>query len=226
MISTLGSRTQRRRRSISQPTPMPQTISPATMAANSAVAAPSENDADADGGDREAIKNEGGGVIGQSFALENDEEAPRQLHPAGDRQRRHRVGWRDDGAQYEADRPWKAQQPVRRRGDGGRREHHATQGQQRYRAKVEAEFAPAHRDGGGIDDRRQHEQQDEIGRQLQRRQPGNEREPDAGDDQQDRRGNLQSRRGDRDSGNHREKHDQNLERVGHVRAAVTFDDRA
>jgi hypothetical protein len=43
MISMRGSRTQRRNRSISQPTPMPHKISLTMMAANTLAAWPSEN---------------------------------------------------------------------------------------------------------------------------------------------------------------------------------------
>ena len=104
-----------------------------------------ENDAGAHRRDREAVEDERGRVVRQSFALENDEEAPRKLHAPRDRQRRDRVGRRHNGAQDEADRPGKAQQPMGRRRDRDRGEHDAADRQQRDRAQVEAELVPAHR---------------------------------------------------------------------------------
>ena len=53
----------------------------------------------------EAIEDERGSVVRQPFAFENDDEAPRKLHAARDRERRHGVRRRDDGAQGEAHRP-------------------------------------------------------------------------------------------------------------------------
>ena len=97
---------------------------------------------------------------------------------------------------HEADRPGKAQQPMGRRGDGDRGEHDAADRQERDRAQVEAELLPAHLHRVPVDDRRQHEQQDEIGRELQRRQSGDQGEPNAGDHQENGGRNLQSFRDD------------------------------
>ena len=55
-------------------------------------------------------------------------------------------------------------------------EDDASNGKQRDRAQVEPELPPAHRHRGRVDDRRQHEHQDEVGRELQRRQSRNEGE--------------------------------------------------
>ena len=165
--------------------------------------------------DREAIKDERGRVIGQPLALENDDQAPRKLHALRDRQGRHRVGRRNDGAQDEADRPGKAQQEMGRRGDGDGREHDTADRQERDRAQVEAEFLPAHLHRVPIDDRRQHEQQDKIGSELQARQPRDQGEPNAGDHKENGRGNLQSFRDEADHGYDGQKQDQNLERFGH-----------
>ena len=66
-------------------------------------------------------------------------------------------------------------------------EDDAAEREQRDRAQVEAEFAPAHGDAGRIDQRRQNAEQHQFRRQLDPRQAGNERERDAGDDEQNRR---------------------------------------
>ncbi len=63
------------------------------------------------------------------------------------------------------DRPRELQQVMRRRGDGAGGEHDAAEGEQRDRPQVEAEFAPAHRDAGRIDQRRQEHQQHQLRRQ-------------------------------------------------------------
>ena len=176
-----GSRTQRRRRS-HEPA---DANSPDDLPCNDRHKAAGGRDererSRAHRHDREAIKDERRRVVRQSLALENDEQAPRKLHALRDRQRRHRVGRRNDGAQYEADRPGKAQQEMGRRGDGDRGEHDTADRQQRDRAQVEAELFPAHLHRVPIDDRRQHEQQDKIGRELQARQPRDQGEPNAGD---------------------------------------------
>ena len=108
---------------------------------------------------REAIEDQRGGVVGEAFAFEDDENPMRQMQPLGDRQRRDHVGWRDDGAEHEADAPGQAEQRVRRSGDRASREDHAADGEQRDRPQVGLEFPPAHGDAGGIDQRRQHHQQ-------------------------------------------------------------------
>ena len=108
-------------------------------------------------GDREAIEDERGRVVGQAFALENDDQALGKLQSLRDRQRGNGVGRRDDGAQDKADRPGKAQQPVRSRGDRDRGEHDTTDRQQRDRAQVEAELFPTHLHCVPVDDGRQHE---------------------------------------------------------------------
>jgi hypothetical protein len=77
-----GSRTQRRKRKISQPTPMPQTISPATMAANVAAASPKEKTPRAHGNDRETVEDKRCGIIRESLAFQDDKDAPGNLHSA------------------------------------------------------------------------------------------------------------------------------------------------
>ena len=81
----------------------------------------------------------------------------------------------------------KFRQIVRGRCDRAGGEYDAAEGEQAYRAQVEIEFAPAHRDAGGIDQRRQDHQQDEFRREFDFRQAGDQRHADAGNDQQDRR---------------------------------------
>ena len=59
-------------------------------------------------------------------------------------------------------------------------------GEQQDRAQVEAELPPAHGDARRVDQRRQDPEQHQFRSELDPRQAGNERKPDAGDDQKDR----------------------------------------
>ena len=59
--------------------------------------------AGADRGDGKAIEDQRGGVVGEAFAFEHDDQPARQAEPADDGERRDRVGRRDDGAEHEAD---------------------------------------------------------------------------------------------------------------------------
>ena len=146
----------------------------------------SENSPVDDRRHREAVEDQRGGVVGEPFALEHDEDSPRQAELARDRQRRHHVGRRDDGPEQEADAPWQPDQVMRRGRDHEGGEDHAADRQQGDDAQIEVEFAPAHRDAGRIDQRRQHQQQHQFGRQFQRGHARHEGERGAGEQQQDR----------------------------------------
>ena len=74
-----------------------------------------------------------------------------------------------------------AEQTVHRGRHRAGGEDDAAEREQRDRAQVEAELAPAHRHAGRIDQRRQDAEQHQLGRQLDARQAGNERKPDAGE---------------------------------------------
>ena len=125
---------------------------------------------------REAIQDQRGGVVGQALALEHHQDPARQPELAGDRQRRHHVRRRDDGAEQEADIPRQPDQIMRRGGDRAGRENHAADRQQDDRAQIVFELAPAHGDAGRIDQRRQHHQQHQFRRQFQRRHARHEGE--------------------------------------------------
>ena len=96
--------------------------------------------------------------------------------------------------EQEADGPRQPDQIMRRGGDREGGEDHAADRQQDDRAEVEFEFAPAHGDARRIDQRRQHHQQHQFGRQFQRRHARHEGQHDAGQQQQDRRRDIDSPR--------------------------------
>jgi hypothetical protein len=168
-----------------------------------------------DGGDREAVEDERGRVVGEPFAFQHQHDAARQAEPARDRQRRHHVGRRDDGAQHEADRPVELEQIMRRRRHRAGGEHHAAEGEQCDRPQVETEFTPAHGEAGRIDQRRQDHQQHEFWRQLHLRQPWHQRHADAGNHQQDRGRNVEPLGRDRDCRQDRQHEQQRLHGRGH-----------
>ena len=171
--------------------------------------------AGAHGGDREAVEDQGRGVIGEALALQHDDEPARHAETAHDRQRRDRIGRRDDGAEQKADGQRHAEQPVH----GGRHraggEDDGPERQQRDRAQVETEFAPAHGDAGRIDQRRQDAEQHQLRRQLDPRQAGREREPNAGDDEQDRGSGVEPPRDNGDDRQHGEQQQYGLDRRRH-----------
>ena len=166
-------------------------------------------------GHREAVEDQGRGVIGEPLALQHDDQPARHAETAHDRQRRDRIGRRDNGAEQKADGPRHAEQPVH----GGRHraggEDHGAKGQQRDRAQIETEFAPAHGDARRIDQRRQDAEQHQLRRQLDPRQAGRERKPNAGDDEQDRRRGIEPPRHDGDHRQHGEQQQYGLNRRRH-----------
>jgi hypothetical protein len=74
-------------------------------------------DARADRRHGEAIEDQRRGVVGKPFAFQDDKDAPRDLHAARNGERSHGVGWRNDRAEQETDRPIKAHEPVSRGGE-------------------------------------------------------------------------------------------------------------
>ena len=166
---------------------------------------------------REPVEDQRGGVVGQPFALEHDEDAARHAELAGNRQRRHHVRRRDDGPQQEADAPGQADQVMRRGGDREGGEDHAADRQQDDRPEVGFELAPAHGDARRIDQRRQHHEQHQFGRQFHRRHARHEGERDAGEQQQDGRRDIDPARQQRGSCQHGEQDQKDLKLGFHDR---------
>jgi hypothetical protein len=102
-----------------------------------------------------------------------------------------------------------------RRRDRHGGEHDASHRQERNRTQIEAELVPAHRHRGRIDDRRQHQEQYQLGRELERRQPGDERQDHPGDDQQNRRRDFEAGGHHRDRRDDGQQQDQDLDSLNH-----------
>ena len=101
---------------------------------------------------------------------------------------------------------------MRRRRDHHRGEGDATDGEKPDRTQVEAELAPAHLERQGVDDGRQHQQQHDLWRELDRRQAGHQREQDAGDDERNGWRNLEPVGDDGDRRNHGQQQNEDLDR--------------
>ncbi|MEY9454031.1 hypothetical protein ABIG07_002979 [Bradyrhizobium ottawaense] len=195
--STCGSPDHLRKRRESQPTPMPKAISLATMRRKFAGGERQREMPDHDGGQREAVEDQRCGIIGKPLTLEDDQEPPRHVEPARDRERRHHVGRRDDGAEQEADGPGQADHIVR----GGRHhrcgEDHGSDREQHDGTQIVLELTPAHGNARRVDQRRQHHQQHQFRRQFHRGHARHEGEADARQHQQDGGGDVEAACGQR-----------------------------
>ena len=168
-----------------------------------------------DRGDGKAVKDQGRGVVGETFALEHEDKPARQPERADDGERGNRVGRRHDGAEHEADGQGHAEEEVRDRRHRAGGEQDAAERQERDRAQVETEFAPAHRHAGGIDQRRQDAEQHQFRSQLDPRQAGNQRNADTGDDKKNGRRGVEPPRDDGDDHQHRQQKQDGLHRRRH-----------
>ena len=149
-------------------------------------------------GNCEAVKDQCGGIVGEAFAFEHDDQSPRHTEPPRDGEGRHHVRRRDDRAKQERHAPLPAEQIMQCDGDRAGGEHHAAECQQCDGPEVEAELAPAHRDAGRVDQRRQDDEQHDLRCQLDAWQARDERQRNARDHQEDRRRDLEPLRQHRD----------------------------
>jgi hypothetical protein len=88
----------------------------------------------ADRGDGKTVKDQRGGVVGEAFPFEHDDEPARNAQPANDGERRNRIRRRHNGAEHESDRKRHAEQPVCHCGHRTGGEDDTTDRQQRDRA--------------------------------------------------------------------------------------------
>jgi hypothetical protein len=169
-----------------------------------------------DRGDREAIQDQRGGIVDETFALQHDQHASRQPQASGDCERCDCIGRRDDGAKQEAETPRQAAEVMHRDRDRGRGENHASDRQQRDRPQVQSELAPAHCDARRIDQRWQHDQQHDLRLELEPRQAGHKRKADAGHQQHHSRRDVQPSRQNCCSRKHGEQDQEDFEAMRHA----------
>nr|WP_245839587.1 hypothetical protein [Mycobacterium aquaticum] len=146
-----------------------------------------ERERTGDGGrDRDAIGDQCGGIVEQPLALDAADQPSRCIKTLHDRRCGDWVGGRHDGAQHERRRPsHSGNQRVRGPRDAGHRDEDQHHGAQCQITKVGPEVAEVGVDRRLVQQRRQEQREDEVGFELDLRQPGDESEGRAADHQHD-----------------------------------------
>ena len=103
-----------------------------------------------------------------------------------DRGRRHRVGRRDDRAERERDRPRQPDHLVGDDGDRGRGDQHEPDRGQRDRPRAVAQAAQVGEERGRVQQRRQEDEQHQVGVERDLGDPRHQPEQQASDHQRDR----------------------------------------
>ena len=145
--------------------------------------------------DGDPVDDDPGRVVGQALALEDREDGRGQPNLAGDRARRQRIGRADDGAEHErcAERQL-GREPVGGESDADRREEDEAHGEDADRPEVPHELAPPQPRARAEEERRQKDLQDQVGRDLDVRQPGQDRQDQTAEGQERRIGQSQPSR--------------------------------
>ncbi len=178
---------------------------------------PSQNDSDDDAADRDAdkldarveqrkrsghdrrhgelVEHESGSVVHQALALEDRDDAARDVEPGQDRRRRHGVGGRDDGAEHERDGPGEVRHhELQRRAHRERGRNDEADGEQADGADVRPEIAPRGEQRRLVKNGRQHQHEDELRVERKLRQLRQEAERGAADHQRDGIGKIEAAR--------------------------------
>src|SRR5271156_2930582 len=126
------------------------------------------------------------GVIDEAFTFEDVDDAAAKPDAAGDRCRGDRVGGRDDGAEEEPEPPVEAGKDAGRGpGDSDDGECYQAESEQRDVDDVVTEVAPGGVPGGSIEERRQDDEEDEVGVEGEVGDRGNEAEQQSAEDHDD-----------------------------------------
>ena len=139
------------------------------------------------GGDRELERGQRGRVVDEALALEHRDDPPRRAHASGDGGRRHGIGRPEDRAEHDRGLPRQAvDQLVRDPRDAERRRQHEPDCEQADRPRVAAQLAQVGEQRGRVEQRRQRDDEDEVGVEPDVGHPRDEREQRAADGQPDR----------------------------------------
>ena len=164
-----------------------------------------------DGRHRELVGDEGRRVVDQRLAFDDRHVAARGADARGDRRRRDGIGGRHDGAQHEGRLP---RHPVDHLVGDDRhahhREDHEADREQADLAQVVAQLVQRGEEGRGVEQRRQDDDQHDVGVELHVGDARDEAERRAADDEQDRIGDLPvvgDHEQDRDGAQHGEQHE-------------------
>ena len=152
-------------------------------------------------GDREAVEDEGGGVVEQALAFQHGDDALGQAEVLQDGGRRDRVRRGDDGAERDRGGPGQVgHQQLGGHGHHGRREQDRAEGEQQDRAEVGAEGGPVRPVGARLEERRQEEDQSQLRIEFDRRQARHQGQRHSAQDQRDGERHVQA------TGDERQRH--------------------
>ena len=130
--------------------------------------------------------HEGRAIVYEALAADDRADALGHAEPAEDRLGRHGVRRREDSPEHERQRPRQPDHEVGRRGDHEDRREHEAYGQQRDRPQVRAQVERRGEETSRVQERRQEDHEDHLGRYLHRRQPRREAEREPAEHQEDR----------------------------------------
>jgi hypothetical protein len=139
------------------------------------------------GGDGRAQGDESRRVVDERLALEDRDDPPRQADGPAHRCRRHRVGRCHHRPQCEGNGEGDGEQPPHEQPDAGRSEEHQTDRQPEDRMPITCEIHQRGLEGGGIQQRRQDAEEDDVGTERDLRDEREVRADDPDEDEHERR---------------------------------------
>ena len=127
------------------------------------------------------------GVVDQAFSFENVDDAAGKSDTSCDGCSRDRVGGGDDGSEHQPDTPVEAGEGIRgHQGNCENGESHQPEGQKKDIDEVVAEVAPGGEPRGGVEKRRENDQEDQVGVEGNPGDARDETESQPSDDHDDR----------------------------------------
>ena len=134
---------------------------------------------------RRSIGDQGGGVVEQRLALDQGPDDARRPEPAEHARGGQGIGRPDDGTEGERARPAETRDDrVRDHGHDDHGEDHQPERQPDERGEVGAELADRRFDGGREQQRRQEDQQHQVGLERDPGQAGDQRQAEPTEDEQ------------------------------------------
>ena len=145
-------------------------------------------------GHGDAVEDEPRPVVHEALALHDRDELAGHSEPAGDRGRSERIGRRDDRAEHERGRPGQPlDEFVRDDGHPDRRDDDEADREEPDRPCIGPEVAEGGEERGPVEERREHDEEDELRVELQVRHPRNDADCQAAEDEEDGVGNPKHR---------------------------------
>jgi hypothetical protein len=173
--------------------------------------------------DRDLVDDQGAGVVDQALALEHVDDPARDPGAAQDRRRGDRVGRADDRAEGDRHRPGEVEGEVCDRADDDRGRQHQPDREQRDHPGVVAQGVEVGEESARVEQRRQEDQQHEVGVELDLRDPRHQAERQPAEHEDDRIRHLPPV-GKRVQQRHRDQQscDENLDLAHRSRTASDF----